>query len=301
MGDEREQDFEALQAKRNDILTKLSILEDKRETTKPEIYERVKKDYQDRLKRVDEELSGMRETIEKQLEEILGRKEELSREIAALQDELEELALRHSIGEYTDEVFSELEGERKEKLEPLEEDLRGLEEREAVLKELVAVEGPPKPEEPVEVEAPVAVEEPAEAEEPVRLEEEAEPVPVSGETLAEGKALKESEQELEDLIKELEETGIGVSEDQEEPLEIVEKVLEGEPKEPIDRDKEILTEEEVFKEESEKLAEVSKDTEESESKLGETGLVCKKCGTLNKSDSWYCEKCGAELIETGTS
>jgi len=29
------------------------------------------------------------------------------------------------------------------------------------------------------------------------------------------------------------------------------------------------------------------------------GVECPKCGLRNEPDSWYCEKCGAQLLEEG--
>lgn len=47
--------------------------------------------------------------------------------------------------------------------------------------------------------------------------------------------------------------------------------------------------------------EESAPAEPAKPKKGEKGVSCPKCGHLNTPDSWYCEKCGAEILETPES
>ncbi len=314
---EKEQ-VEKLQAKKKDILEMLSRLEEKKGATRAQIYKKVKADYAERLSSVEEELKGKEEAIRKELERIAAEKQELAAKIGVLREELEEIALRHDTGEYTDKVFSKREGEKRAELEPLEANLSELEEEEAPFKELVTIEEPPKVEEPVPAEELseeiLAPEEPAKVEEPVPAEEVSEEIlapeepakveePVPAEEViqdlsAEEAALKESERELEELIKELEDSGVDVA-DGEKSSEIDEEAPEELGSEGVEeKEGDFLSEEEIFKEEEKDLDELLGDKEEAEvAKPKEKGLVCKKCGTANKPDSWYCEKCGAELIE----
>ncbi|TET24107.1 MAG: hypothetical protein E3J78_01685 [Candidatus Cloacimonadota bacterium] len=92
--------------------------------------------------------------------------------------------------------------------------------------------------------------------------------------------------------------------------EVAEKTQEAQAEvdEPISSD--IISEGEAIKEETSKLEGFAEDTEglqvehEEETsdpqfdseEVGE-GLTCSKCNFMNSKDSWYCEKCGAELVQ----
>lgn len=311
-GGEREE-LEALQVKRRDILEMLSRLEKKKHATRPHIYEKVRADYEERLNGIEEELKSREEAVRKELQRIAAEKKDLLRERDVLQEELEEVSLRHDAGEYSDRVFSKMEDEKRAKLGPLEAKLKELEEEEQPFKALAAIKEPvrerpvPKEEEVVEVEEPAkaeevveqAVAELREVEEPSVPQERAKASEISPELLAEEAALKESERELEELIKELEQSEVAMGHTEtKESLDLLDKEPEEIVPGSVGKDESILSEEEIFKEEEKELEELlgGKETGGPSRDEGK-GLLCEKCGTVNKPDSWYCEKCGAELIE----
>ena len=84
---------------------------------------------------------------------------------------------------------------------------------------------------------------------------------------------------------------VAESEDNEEPL--IEQAF----------DTGILSEGDAIKEETSKLEGFPEDSGEMEEEAvveesdDSEGLQCPKCNFLNSKDSWYCEKCGAELLQ----
>jgi hypothetical protein len=77
----------------------LSALEAKRASTPQHIYDRVKADYQDRLRGVMEQLRAQRATVEARASSLSNRVGELEEEARKHEDERAEIELRASIGE----------------------------------------------------------------------------------------------------------------------------------------------------------------------------------------------------------
>ena len=90
-----------------------------------------------------------------------------------------------------------------------------------------------------------------------------------------------------------------------EPEEAAEKTDDSSEEAQIEQafDTGILSEGDAIKEETSKLEGFPEDSgvgveaEGSGPEEGEEGLGCPKCNFVNSKDSWYCEKCGAELLQ----
>ncbi len=80
-------------------------------------------------------------------------------------------------------------------------------------------------------------------------------------------------------------------------IEIEEHLLEEKMPEGIQLD-ELLMPEEAVKSEVPPDAAASKEPPGEQKKERTKGVVCPKCGIVNAPDSWYCEKCGAEILDT---
>ena len=96
----------------------------------------------------------------------------------------------------------------------------------------------------------------------------------------------EAEDALAELLDDLK-TATEVEESTDESVEMIsaqeaDEIIE-EKISPVDKSAEIL-----------KQPELGPDAHERE------GVGCPKCGMMNEPDSWYCEKCGAELLVEGT-
>uniref|UniRef100_A0A7C6AHA0 Zinc ribbon domain-containing protein n=1 Tax=candidate division WOR-3 bacterium TaxID=2052148 RepID=A0A7C6AHA0_UNCW3 len=235
-----ENNFEKLKAienERNDLLNKLQKIEEKKAHVSNEVYLKVKGDYEARLKKLDEKIAENKELLmiemknaKKELSELLQKQKELKLR-------LEEIELRYSIGEYSEDQFNEFEKETKGNLAGVEERIRKLEDRIKWCEGLIG----------------------AEQVEETRVIEEVDEVPAV-----------EEEKKGEDLT-------------------IDEHILEEKLPDEVKKLDELLVETSALLEETEKKEEPKKEKKEE-------GIACPKCGYLNPPDSWYCEKCGAEIL-----
>lgn len=233
--------LKAIEAERNDLLSKLKKIEEKKANVSHEVYLKVKHDYEVKLKKLDESVAENRELVKMEIERLKNEIENLSHKHKDLKLQLEEIELRYSIGEYSEDKYRELEKEARENFTGVSEEIKNLEERINWCEGLVGVE---EEEEKVVVKEEVPVVEPA-------VEEKPEELTIDEHIL---------EEKLPEEVKKLDELLVETS----NLLESEEKVVEDKP------------------------------VKEAEKK--EEGIACPKCGYVNPPDSWYCEKCGAEIL-----
>lgn len=150
MGEDEGQDviparIASLLERRATVVTWLEKLESREGEVRPEVYRTVLEDYRGRLADVEADLVTHRSDLERSLERRRARVEELEEERTGLAAQLEEVELRHEVGEYGEEEF---QGEKEGLDEALAELDEALEtEREAagrlegVLQELRGLEG----------------------------------------------------------------------------------------------------------------------------------------------------------------
>ena len=306
-------DFEELVKLRDDLVKKISKLDEKKETTKEKIYLKVKSDYEKRLLELEEKIKENAAFVEERISTLKSTEEELKIERESFADKVEELKLRFDLGEFDDEEYKKVFEEEEKKLDDIDGRLGEVQkeinsisefitdEKEGLEKaEEVAVEVSSEQEVEKESIEEVAEESVIEAEEEAKeVEEKAEGfvqekkfekefVPAESAETQEKEIAESLEESIDDLLTESEGT---------------EKTVEADEK-PITP--EIIPESEAVKEETSKLEGFVEDTGEMvvEKEEGikteeeETeGLKCPKCGFLNSKDSWYCEKCGAELLQ----
>ncbi|MCX7995183.1 MAG: hypothetical protein N3A65_05385 [candidate division WOR-3 bacterium] len=226
--------LKAIELERKDLLSKLQKIEEKKGSVSHEVYIKVKTDYETRLKKIDEALAENKELVKMEMDRLNGELSELKKEEKNLRLNLEEIELRYTIGEYSEDKFHELQKENKEKLNKVEGQIRELEERIRWCRGLLG-------EEIIEEEKVV---------EKVSVEEKKEAI---------------------------------------EELKIDEHILEEKIPEEVKKLDELLIETNALLESAEEATgKVKKEKEE--------GIACPKCGFLNPPDSWYCEKCGAEIL-----
>jgi hypothetical protein len=342
---ENNEEFEELIKKRDDLSQKLKKLEEKKDSTKEKIFQKVKSDYVRRLSEIEDQLKEHAEFAEEKITELRSAEEELKEERETYADKVEELKLRYELGEFSEDEYKKALESEENKLGEIDGKLGG------VQKELETMKGftqstaeEEEPEESVE-ESPV--QSPMQEEEETPKEEVSEELPevevgedVAGEPpsvdmkkVAEKVVEVQKEESMEGLVqeKELEEAftpeGEGdqtpekeIADSLEESLDDLLTETEEEKKtetveEPETKEEEaeegIISEGEAIKEETSKLEGYEEDEdglkiepetkeeavfEEEPEEEGE-GLTCPKCHFTNSKDSWYCEKCGAELLQ----
>jgi hypothetical protein len=316
------EDVAAIKAAIEDVKEKLSKIEAKKGSIRDSVYQKVKKDYEVRLQELNGQLAGKKELLKESLKDISEKKQPLKSKLDVLQEQLEEIELRHSIGEYSDAQYDSMSGEIKEKMLEIESDLESIKKEEKNTKDLLGkegldveegfedfIEGKKEEEEVSEKEESEEEPLPEVAEENMIAEElftgnektveESESV-MSAASAAEeeNKALLEvekgesqGEEQLFDLSGEKEEEEIekeasGDSQEEEDWLSSLEQELNEEAEEGKKTDKVVKAEETAIAGKVEK--------EEGEGLFS----ICPKCNYKNSPDAWYCENCGSELTST---
>lgn len=221
-----------LQTQRNDIAAKLKRIEEKRSSVSAEVYEKVRKEYAEKLKSLDDELSGHIDLLSEEVERLKSQEERIVQTKQETKFKLEEFELRYSIGEYDEGSYKRAKREGEARMNQLDAELRRVQESiqsySAIMKGKSSE--PPKP---------------APRKEPVH-----------------------------------EDTGLMIDE------HILEEKL---PEEEVALD-ELLSDDDAFKSGKAEPAPQADTVPE------EKGVACPKCGHINTPDSWYCEKCGAEIL-----
>ncbi|MEO0123133.1 MAG: zinc finger protein [candidate division WOR-3 bacterium] len=230
--------LKAIETERNDLLNKLQKIEEKKASVSHEVYLKVKSDYETKLKKLDEKIAENKELLKIEMENARSELAELLQKQKELKLHLEEIELRYSIGEYSEDKFNEYEKEAKSNLTDIQGRIRRLEDRIKWCEGLIGTD---------------------------RIEEP-------------------------QVAKEIEELPIAEKEEKAEDLTIDEHILEEKLPDEVKKLDELLVETNALLESAEEKEpeKVKKEKEE--------GIACPKCGYMNPPDSWYCEKCGAEIL-----
>lgn len=283
MDDERLQELKDIETQRNDIVTKLKKIEDKKHTVSTEVYDKVKTEYEEKLKNLDGKMSEHIDLIKEQLTELGQEEQTASESEKQLNMHLEEAELRYTIGEYSEEDYTALKQDHESKLNAIKEKMKSLGDRKTWLGNFIKATGSqeapePEPAPVLEAEAPAeastedivdaALEPIEEAPSQAPAEETADTIQIEEHILEE--KLPEEDTKLEELIVEEETVTQAV---EEAPSELEDAPAEQAPQEPVP----------------------APSTEKDKS------IACPKCGHLNTPDSWYCEKCGAEILDSPIS
>ena len=313
------EDVAALKSAIEDLKEKLDKIESKRGSIRDSVYQKVKRDYEVRLEDLNGQLAGKKESLKESLKEMAVKKEPLKSKLDVLQEQLEEIELRHSIGEYSDAQYDSMSGEIKEKMSEIEKDLDSIHNEEKETKELLEKQG-------VEVEEEEGIEEVEgeKVEDKEAEEEKEEPLPeVSQENMiaeelftGQEKTVEESESVISDASTAEKENealmearkGTAMSGEQlfEMPKEKEAAVAEGESSGGSEEDEDWLSSlEQELNEEAEEEKKVEEGGEEGKSEEkaeakegGELHSMCPKCNYKNRPDAWYCENCGSELTSS---
>lgn len=119
----------------------LAKLEELSGTVRPEVYDRVRSDYEERLRSQETELAAHRSEMEMALEERQTRVTVLESDRDERAAELEEAELRFAVGEFKEAEFQKRKAEHEEKLATLNAELTADQEALEQLKDVVGVLG----------------------------------------------------------------------------------------------------------------------------------------------------------------
>ncbi|HEU5042107.1 MAG TPA: zinc finger Ran-binding domain-containing protein [Gemmatimonadales bacterium] len=255
------------------------------------VRQKVRGDYETRLRGVIDRLRGHAATITGELERHQGSQAELDSRRRDAEEELAEAEVRYAVGEYTEEEWSRISQQSESRLQELRDQLRSVGGEIARLSEVQAlITGPSRPAEPrpepaPQVEAmiernPPPPPPPPPAPEPVaaappRQAPKAAPAPAPVDELAFLKSV--ADDELRPAARRPSNPGMS------QPAPQAQRAAEAPPA-PAP---------------SAAPAATAPAPAPSGAKSGSPGvaktLKCGECGTLNRPTEWYCERCGAEL------
>jgi outer membrane biosynthesis protein TonB len=253
----------------------------------PSVRDRVRGDYEARLKGVIEQLRGHSATISEELERHRKTQSGLDHEKRTVEEELSEAEVRHAVGEYNDDEWNRLAQESNDRLSRLRGELSGVGHEIARLAEVQGlISGAPKrPEAPAALPAPP----PAAVAPPREPEPEPEPVHLADPTpppVAARQAPRAPAREPEITH------GPPAPADE---MAFLKSVAPDEDKKPAPAP--AARRSNPGGGGSGRAAEAA--ATQAPAKPGATGvaktLKCGDCGTLNRPTEWYCERCGAEL------
>jgi outer membrane biosynthesis protein TonB len=253
----------------------------------PSVRDRVRGDYEARLKGVIEQLRGHSATISEELERHRKTQSGLDHEKRTVEEELSEAEVRHAVGEYNDDEWNRLAQESNDRLSRLRGELSGVGHEIARLAEVQGLIGgtPKRPEPP----APPPPPPPAAVAPPREPEPEPEPVHLADPTpppVAARQAPRAPAREPEITH------GPPTPADE---MAFLKSVAPDEDKKPSPAP--AARRSNPGGGGSGRAAEAA--ATQAPAKPGATGvaktLKCGDCGTLNRPTEWYCERCGAEL------
>ena len=265
------------------------------------VRQKVRGDYEQRLRGVIDRLRGHAATIAGELEKHQGSQAELDRRRLTAEEELAEAEVRHTVGEYTEEEWQRISRDSESRLNDLREQLRGVGkeiERLAEVQALIA--GPQRPPEPAPPAPPPPQAAPAPKVEPIvehhpappppeEAYEEPEPAPPPPPPRQQSRPAptpppaRQPEPAVDELafLK-------SVADDELKPASTTRRPSNPGSAQPgSPRGVEATA------------APLAASSAPPGAKTGAPGvaktLKCGECGTLNRPTEWYCERCGAEL------
>lgn len=263
--------LEELQRLQEVFTRRIQLLDEKKAATKPEIFSKVRGEYEAKLLEIQVLLEEKGAGAQEAMAAALAEQEALLARDTEIRNHLEELELRATIGEIEESEFvaqsGALSGEAQTIGGRLQELAQQIEKYQALLGVPAVSHTAPAPTPPPPT-APVAAP-PAEPPPPPVVPE---PAPQSHSLPSFG------QNEVDELNRSFESMMGSFAPTPPAPPAAPAPVLEFAEPEPLASSgpapEEILTEE--------------------ESHEGE--LKCPKCGAFNRADNWYCEKCGNELL-----
>ncbi len=113
------QEVRDLLKEREDIEKKLLKLEELKSQTKPHIYEKVKNDYEGKLKKIVSSLNGHVEALEKSLKELTPKLQDIVKDETEIDDAIAELTLRYQLGDYNENEYNSKKEEYEKQLESI--------------------------------------------------------------------------------------------------------------------------------------------------------------------------------------
>jgi hypothetical protein len=280
MATESDNSIEALLQQRAQFEQWLAKLDAAADKAPQAVRQKVRTDYEVRLRGVIERLRSHSATIADELHRHQATQGELDGQRRQAEDELAEAEVRHAVGEFGDDEWRRISEESDGRLNSLREQLKtvGTEiTRLLEVQSLITAPARPQPTPPP----------------PADVIERSPPPPAAPpmEPLAEAPAHKAPSKPPASRPRELEHAGAPVDE-----LAFLKSVADEEVKPSASRRP---SNPGATAQQGSRAVETAPPPSPQGGKAGAPGvaktLKCGECGTLNRPTEWYCERCGAEL------
>lgn len=283
-------DLRSLISEKEELENRIKKLEGMKGQIKPAIYEKIKNEYEEKLKNIFDQIKKDAEFVKGEIEKIDLKEKEVAEKINNLELEMEEINVRSILGEITLKEFEDKKQILDNKKKELQDQLKKLQEDKKELTKILPEEkahAEPSldqfkekivyennlvyPESKMEVNFPPVIENLNDNVQPEELDRSiSENIQSAIDNIIQPDIVKEEKFSLgEDLPKEEKMV-------KDNPLEMNNKKSKSEEDLIFEKDFDVNVKEENI------------ETIE--------GLVCPKCGHINRSDLFNCEKCGAELL-----
>ncbi len=294
------EEFTELIKKLSDAKAKLSKLKERKNTVRDAVYEKVKVDYEEKVKGVEKEMEEKGGSIDEVFSSCHSEIESLVNQRSSIEEEVEELSLRHYLGEFDEKEYERLYQEKKDLLGNLMKELEDATRKLDFLREFVPESAPETEPEGTVVKSDA---------EPVIKSIEPPGLHVQSVASGTSEMPPESAAPIGESKEVVEATVPEEPPAEEAPVATGEFPIEGEAagieEKAVEQPAEMLSEEEADKLIEEKIypaeetTDIIKQPELAPDAREKKGVECPKCGMTNEPDSWYCEKCGTELLAEG--
>jgi len=288
--------IEALLQQRTQYEQWLTRLDSTADKAPPAVRQRVRADYEARLRGVIEELRGHGATIAEELSRHQGSQSQLDGERKQAEEALAEAEIRHAVGEYTEDEWNRIRGESEGRLEDLRSKLRAVGAEIARLAEVQSlIAASPRRPEPAAAAAPA----PSLPPEPERHTPTPHTSAPPAEVVEAPMSASRSAPPAPRPSRPREEPTVsaGASASPLDELTFLKSVSDDEQQKPSPRRPSNPSQSSPAARTME--APPAPAPASSGAKTGAPGvaktLKCGECGTLNRPTEWYCERCGAEL------
>ncbi len=123
LSDVEMQDFESMVVEAKTLQKYLDGLEDHKTEIKNIIYQKLQNEYIARKKEIfgSPEFTSIHTNVQYDLQDMLAKRKEFETTVESLKEELEEITVRHLVGEYTDEMLAEKETAQKTEIDHWDE------------------------------------------------------------------------------------------------------------------------------------------------------------------------------------
>ncbi len=297
---------EELLNRRNDLEKKLDKLEKMKEQTKPNVYKKVKGDYETRLSEVNNELLSYSASLKESMNALQPQLEKITEQINEIDDIIEELKVRFELEEFTKDEYDNQSKEHLRKLEELKKQKEihenEIKQVQSMLQQIEKTENNFLEESLSDIGEETLIEEVTEEDFISESDNNDNMGIVSSDKVLEELEDTEDINDINDMgdISDIDDSLIDDTDienglDGLDDLESLEDEFGGD-------DINSLADELSDELGLEELDDVVADSDiihEDDLQLdggGEVeGIKCPKCGFVNKPDAWFCEKCGADL------